>query len=421
MARASDDLFRAVALDRMASPEQLDRLITLAPPAGWAALAALVALIVTVVLWGLFGSVPTRVVGAGILIERGGQVFDAMAPAPGVLATVAPIGTVVRRGDVVATLDDTQAQQDLRHAEALLEEQQDQLAQLTRRLDGEIEASRRVDAQKRENLEAIAAAALRRKAFYEQSLHNESPVAERGYLTRRFMQDTRQQIELADQEVRQARNQLLSLAAEDLDRVGRRDQEVWRQQEAVNAARRAVEELTIGMRRSTRIVSPIAGHVTEVKASPGVVLAPGKPIVSIEASGEGLELVLYVPPDQGKKISPGMEVRIEPATVKKEEFGTLLGRVVEVSPFPVSPEGITARLQNPQLVARFSAQGAPYEARVTLIGDPGTASGYAWSAGRGPAVQLSSGTTATAEITVRRQAPISLVLPLLRDRTGIGG
>ena len=421
MAAPADDMFRAVALERMSSPEQLDRLITLTPPTGWAALAALGTLMAAIVAWGILGSIPTRVAGAGILVERGGQVFDAMASDPGVLSMVAPIGTVVHRGDLVAALDDTQAQQDLQHAQNLLHEQQDQLQQLTARFDREIAARRRVDAQQRENLQNLIAAATRRKTFYEQSLLNETPVAQRGFITRRFMQETRQQIDAAEQDARRARNELLALDAGEIDQLGRRDQEIWHQQQAVNAARRAVEELTISTLRSTRIVSPIDGHVTEVKASPGVVVAPGKAIVSIETAGEGLELVLYVPPDQGKKISPGMEVRIEPATVKKEEFGTLLGRVLEISQFPVSPDGMMAILQNPQLVTRFSAQGAPYAARVSLIPAPGAASGYAWSAGKGPAVLLTSGTTATAEVTVRRQAPITLVLPLLRESTGIGG
>jgi HlyD family secretion protein len=228
-------------------------------------------------------------------------------------------------------------------------------------------------------------------------------------------------MEQAEQDERRARNDLLHLDAEELDQTGRRDQEVSRQQEAVNAARRAVEELTTRTERNTRIVSPIAGHVTEVKATIGTFVAPGKPVLSIETAGEGLELVLYIPAEQGKKVSPGMAVQIAPATVKKEEFGTLVGRVLDISEFPVSPEGMLSVLQNAQLVTRFSAQGAPYAARIGLIADPAAPSGYAWSGGRGPPVALSGGTTASAEVTVRTQAPISLVLPVLRERTGIGG
>ena len=79
-----------------------------------------------------------------------------------------------------------------------------------------------------------------------------------------------------------------------------------------------------------------------------------------------------------------------------------------------------AVLQNRQLVTRFSAHGAPYEARVGLIANAAGASGYAWASCNGPPVILSSGTTATAEVTVREQTPISLLLPLLRAKTGLG-
>jgi HlyD family secretion protein len=107
--------------------------------------------------------------------------------------------------------------------------------------------------------------------------------------------------------------------------------------------------------------------------------------------------------------------------VKKEEFGTLIGHVLDISEFPTSPEGMLAVLGNPELVKLFSAQGAPYAARVPLIADPASPSGYRWSNGKGALVALSAGTTAAAEVTVRTRAPISLVLPLLRQQTGIGG
>lgn len=418
---ASESIFRKVALDRLSSPEQLDRVITIASPIGWSALSAIVMLSLAIIAWGIFGIVPTRVEGSGILVSRGGQVFDAMAPATGIVASVAAIGTDVKKGDVVATLEDRQLDQDLLHANNILREQEQELAQVTARYGREIEARRRVNAQQRENLANIIASAQQRHVFYADLLRGDEQAMTGGFLTRRFVEATRQQMEQAEQDERRARNDLLRIDADELDFADRRDQEVSRQQEAVNTARRTVEELTTRLERSTRIVSPIAGHVTEVKATVGTFVAPGKAVLSIETAGEGLELVLYIPADQGKKITPGMIVQIAPATVKKEEFGTLQGKILEISEFPVSSEGMLAVLQNAQLVTRFSAQGAPYAARVKLVPDNTTPSGYAWSGGHGPPVALSSGTTATAEVTVHTQAPITLVLPLLRQRTGIGG
>lgn len=421
MAVASESIFRRAALERLSSPDQLDRLITLTSPLGWAALAALVVLLAGIVGWSVFGTVATRVSGAGILVTRGGRVFDAMAPAAGILVSVTAIGAKVKKGDIVASLDDTEIEQDLRHAQTVLSEQQQDLAQLVARFDREIAARKKIDAQQRDNLAGVITAARQRHDFYSRALTADEPVAAKGFITPRFVQDTRQQIDAADQDLRRARSDLLKLDAEELDLAGRRDQEVYHQQEQVNAARRAVDELRIKRERTTEIRSAFAGTVTEVKAVAGTVVAAGRPLLSIETGGQGLEMILYVPPEHGKKIRPGMEVRIEPATVKKEEFGTLVGHVLEISQFPASPEGMMAVLQNRELVSRFTAHGAPYAARIRLARDPRTPSGYAWSAGAGPPVTLSSGTTAAAEVTVRTQAPITLALPLLREKTGIGG
>lgn len=419
MATPSPRIFRQVALDRLSSPDQLDRLITVTSSFGWASVVAVVVLLAAIAAWSVLGNIPTRVEGTGILVARGGQVFNAMAAAAGSLATVAPIGAKVTKGEVVATLDDTQSEQDLEHAKNVLREQQAQLAQLVARFDHEAAVRHQVDAQQRENLGDTIRNAEQRQAFYAEELKSDQPLTASGFLTRRFLQETRQQMEAAGQEAQRARNDRLRIDAEDLNANGEREQALLRQQDAVNAAQRQVDELKIRLDRSTRIVSPIDGHVTEVKASAGTVVELGRPILSIETAGKKLELLLFIPPEQGKKVTRGMAVRIEPATVKKEEFGTLAGRVEDISEFPISPEGMLAELGNPELVKLFSTEGAPYAAHVRLVSDAANPSGYAWSAGRGPQVTLSAGTTATAEVTVHNEAPIVLVLPLLREKTGI--
>jgi HlyD family secretion protein len=116
-----------------------------------------------------------------------------------------------------------------------------------------------------------------------------------------------------------------------------------------------------------------------------------------------------------------MEVRVEPTTVKREEYGAIVGRVVTVSDFPVTPQGMLADLHNDALVKRFSQDGTPYAAKVTLERDPSTASGYRWTSGKGPPILLSSGTLTRAEVTTREQPPIDLVIPLMKRLSGIGG
>ncbi|MEI8165694.1 MAG: hypothetical protein WCG26_04925 [Chloroflexales bacterium] len=67
-------IFRKVALDRLASPDQLDQLLQVTGPTGWLALVVLAALLVAVVLWSALGSLALEVAGKGqILAPTGGQ------------------------------------------------------------------------------------------------------------------------------------------------------------------------------------------------------------------------------------------------------------------------------------------------------------------------------------------------------------
>ena len=419
MAASTERIFRKVALERLSSPEQLDQLVPLTSPIGWTAVIAIAALVAAAIGWSIFGVLPTSVNGSGILVSRGGHVFDAMAPFPGTLIDVAAIGTVVKKGDRLASLDDTELRQNLRHAEEVVKEKQTDLASLTKNLAAQIDLKHKNAAAQRDNLARIIAAAEKRRAFYEGLLTKQDKIVQQGFLTQRFQEETRRSMDEADQAARAARSDLLRLDAEESDLIGRRDLTVLGAEQAVNDARRHVDELKIQLDQSTEIVSPLDGVITELKATPGTVVAPGKPILSIETAGSGLELLLYVPPESGKKVAPGMDVRIEPDTVKKEEYGTLIGKVVAVSDFPRTAESMASVLQNPQLVTRFMEQGPPYAVRVELSPSAGSASGYRWSGGPGPSLKLSSGTTVRAAITTDRRAPINLLLPLLKGQAGL--
>ena len=70
----SRQVFRKVALDRLSSPEQLDQLVKITTPSGWLALAALIILLVMLLVWAVFGTVPSQVSGPAILIQTGDDV-----------------------------------------------------------------------------------------------------------------------------------------------------------------------------------------------------------------------------------------------------------------------------------------------------------------------------------------------------------
>ncbi|MFZ2403791.1 MAG: hypothetical protein WAW41_01550, partial [Methylobacter sp.] len=132
-----------------------------------------------------------------------------------------------------------------------------------------------------------------------------------------------------------------------------------------------------------------------------------------------LQALIYVPTEHGKKLRSGLGVRIEPATVKKEEYGTLVGVVREISEFPVTSQGMVSVLQNAALASSFAKEGPPYAVYVDLVRDANTVSGYRWTSMDGPPLNLATGTTLNAEIMVLEQRPISLLIPFLRKTAGI--
>ncbi|CAO3438054.1 NHLP bacteriocin system secretion protein [Azospirillum doebereinerae] len=416
----SDRLFRKAALDRLSSPEELDRLVTLTSPRGWVALAATSALLGLAVAWGIVGTVPTRVTGPGILVSNGGRVFDAVAPASGLL--IAPAlrsGETVKAGQLLARIDKADLEQTLAHARAVLAEREDDLARRADQLDREAASRRANFASRRAALRQVVAAAESRVQFLDTMLRGQEDIAARGFTTRQRVEETRQDLAAARQKVSDAKSQLLQIDTEELDMASRTDQALADGRDRMADARRKVDETRLQIEQDTRILSPTDGRVTEWKVAEGSRIAAGTPVVSIESGSSGLQLMLYIPPEHGKKLKPGMDVRIAPSTVRKEEYGTLVGTVAEVSDFPSTPQGMLAVLQNDRLVQQFSAKGPPFAVRVDLTRDAVSATGYRWSSGGGPPATVTSGTPAEGEVTIREQPPIAFVIPALRKATGL--
>jgi len=218
-----------------------------------------------------------------------------------------------------------------------------------------------------------------------------------------------------------SQNEILKLHAQKTDLETQREHELQQAQFAANNARREMEALARTLGLNSEVLSPIEGRVVEIKISTGSVLNIGTPVVLIEDEGAKLEAVVYIPSDQGKNVKAGLQVHIAPSTVKREEFGTMVGTVMSVSDFPVTPQGMAAVLHNDQLVKLFSHDGAPYAVAVSLQRDASTTSGYRWAVGQGPEIHLTSGTLAQAEITTRNRRPLDLVVPLIKKLTGIDG
>lgn len=109
------DIYRKSALEKLSSPEQLDRMIVITPLSFWLAMIGAGAVILVALIWSIVGRLPVTVNGNGIYINDAG-VNVVYADTAGVIASVdVQPGDTIQQGQTVATVTnpDAQAQMDL--------------------------------------------------------------------------------------------------------------------------------------------------------------------------------------------------------------------------------------------------------------------------------------------------------------------
>jgi multidrug resistance efflux pump len=98
--------FRRRAVEGVSSPEELDRLVKVALPRTWVALAGIGVLMLGAVVWAVAARVPTTVKGPGYVLHQGG-IHTAAAPTAGVVVDILhPAGDEVTAGEVLGHVRD---------------------------------------------------------------------------------------------------------------------------------------------------------------------------------------------------------------------------------------------------------------------------------------------------------------------------
>ena len=282
--------------------------------------------LIAIVVWSLVGQIATRTPGDGILIIGGGQVVDAVSAAAGRLESinVAANERVLRR-QVIARIAQTDSEQRYRNAFEVHQERMREHSDLMSTIDRELAAKAQSFAALEAGFQQTIRAAEKRVAYLTIMVGQLEGILAKGYETRRNVEDRRRELTDAEQRMTDAKNEILKLKTQILDLDIQRERDRQQSLFRVNDARRQMEQLAGELERSSQVISPIDGRVIEFKVSAGSVLAVGTPVIQIESEGLTLAAVIYIPGDRGKEVKPGMEVRVEPTTVRREEFGTLVG------------------------------------------------------------------------------------------------
>lgn len=412
-------IFRKVALERLSSPDQLDQLMQVTDPKGWLALGALGSLILAAVVWGVVGSIPTEAQGAGILIRQGG-VSNLVSIGEGQVEEVlVQVGDEIHEGQPVATIRQDLLQRQIQETEARLENLREKYRELERYSEEQRRLRRRSLEQERANLERALGTVERQLEILRERLENDRQLLADGLITKQEVLATEQELNRARDNRDDLRLQVEQLELDRLEAEQRLLQQLENQRAEIRDLEFELRELEARLQENRYVVAKEGGRVLELIAGSGDLVSPGAPILSLEVQSEELIAVLFIPASSGKQVAPGMDARISPSNVKREEYGFILGEVVRVSEFPTTAPGMMRLLSSEALVSQLMEQGPPIQVNVTLRRDPATPSGFAWSSSIGPDLQISSGTLAQGSVIVRKERPIHLVIPKVRESLGV--
>lgn len=407
------DLFRDEAIKNLRSPEQLDTVLRLTSPIGWLSLAVLFVIIAIVTIWGVVGSVPVQVKGMGVFLDRGGVVYSVIAPAAGRIDAIdVKVGQVVTKGTRLAVLSLPNREAQLRDARRTLESLQ---GQYDRQLvfSGKDVESR--NANMRDTIGALNAKITADKNHLDflQPLYDaQQEELEKGYITRKQLEQTRSDIFATKQSIRDSRNKIAEARSAQVEFENQQRRTMAELEQQVITAKNSFEEAKTFLETEKEIFSPVDGRVTEIDVKLGVLVKTDDQVAVIEKSGKNLELITYFEIGKGKQIHPGMRAGVAPSSIERDLYGSIQGNVESVSDLPETQAGLMAILGNETLVGKMMGAGAPIKVVITLDKDPKTFSGLKWSSSKGPPLKVTTGDTGFASVTVREERPINLVIPI---------
>lgn len=169
---------------------------------------------------------------------------------------------------------------------------------------------------------------------------------------------------------------------------------------------------------ASELRTPHGGKVVEIRVGIGYRIEPSTIVMVLEKIDKQIQLLAFIPIEQGKKVKEGMNVRVSPYQVKAEEYGHIVGDVKRITRGVASPQKMEKRLQNPNLVKRLTEKGTPMEMTINLE-TAKTFSGFKWTSSQGPEVVIGTGELCSALIIVGQKRPIQYVIPALKKYLGL--
>jgi len=392
-------LFREEALQHYLQAEDGHGLVRVSPPWTWAVLWIVLAALFAALVAGVAGSVEINSRGLAILRPVGG-VRTLTSQVSGTIASVdVHSGQLVKAGAQLLRIDAPALQGQLLEADRQLAAVRSDFQAATDRQDQYYRQQEANIRSRIQNFEELVASQQNSSARIEAKLSAMQKLTSAGLVSRISEADTKEAVaqakrdlNMAQQNLEQARQELASLGSQ-------RQDELWQRQQILSSALSRRDSLAIQLRQ-TRMLAPQDGVVEALLVQPGEVVQPGETVGKLIPENATMQVVSFLPEKDRAFVKVGDEVRLELQQLPYAEYGTLQARVVRVGDDLASPYEIREALGDEQKIT-----DPTYRIELRIVDA---------SAATAAKVKLRTGMLMNARFTLRRQRPITFVLDPLR-------
>jgi HlyD family secretion protein len=383
------------------------------------------AVVVICVVASALIKVPIMVAASGVMLHANATLESTVsAQHEGLIAALrVKVGDVIAPGDVIASLAQPGLEQDLLLARDEETAAVSRLQSVRALQKASIETLEPLHALQAKEAEESIGRLTERETELARLASDQTGLRASGTISiDRYLQ-VRAQLAEARESIAARKAALLSLRVEWAERTNQFAREIVELEDRVAQAGRQVQRLTAQLAAASVIRATQGGMVTEVKAGPGDLVRFNSPVVGLtpdstsigDDSPNSLIALAFVPLDQGKRVVAGMRSFVDPASVRRDVYGEILGRVVSVSQTPATPELLRNLLRNDDLVRKASEGGPAFLATIELERTSSTPSGYVWTSSKGPDFKLTAGTSLRAEVETEEVSLLGLIVPALRQ------
>lgn len=370
------DILRKKSLERLSSPEQLDRLLVIIRLPGWISLVCLIVLIFGIVLWSIFGRIPVKAEGSGIFFDL--ETIEVIqTTTDGIIDKIyVKEGEIAEKNAPLILLKDPETLTKKREIEEQIYRSEREIALEKKEIEISLAQNRAIHELQAERLQELKGASNKSEELYELQV---------------AMKRQEEIIALLEKQLAQPEE---SLTLEQLKKE-------------LNDLREREKEMLIR--------SPAKGKVLAIEAIYGEGVRFGKNLIWFQKLSDEDERIVYsfFSVAKGSSIEPGMRAHVQFDTVQTERYGKMIGTVKDILFFAGGPNSeILQSIPSPSLRKYLSDNEASVVVLIEPKRDDSTPTGFLWTTGEGPPRKIDTDSITRVEVFLEEKRPIAYLIPI---------